>query len=71
MTSSRLGDYLDHMQQAAMIACDYVDGWSKADFIADKRTQQAVIMNLVIVGEAASKIVDRHPAFAESHPSIP
>ena len=43
MTESRLPDYLDHMRQAAMDACVYVDGLTKSDFIADKRTQQAVI----------------------------
>ena len=29
---------------------------SKDDFLADKRTQQAVIMNLIIIGEAATKL---------------
>ena len=71
MTESRLPDYLDHMRQAAMDACVYVDGLTKSDFIADKRTQQAVIMNLVIIGEAATKIIDRHGAFAAANPSIP
>lgn len=28
------------------------------DFFADKRTQQAVIMSLIIIGEAAAKIAD-------------
>jgi hypothetical protein len=47
VTENRLIDYLDHMAQAASEACDFVDGFAKEDFIADKRTQQAVIMNLI------------------------
>jgi uncharacterized protein with HEPN domain len=30
---------------------------SQADFLADKRTQQAAILNLVIISEAASKLL--------------
>lgn len=59
MNENRLADYLDHMQQAATDACCFVEGLSKEDFIADKRTQQAVIMSLVIIGEAATKVTDR------------
>lgn len=71
MSSGRLDDYLDHMRQAAADACGYVEGLSKEDFLADKRTQQAVIMNLLIIGEAATKIMDGHAAFAEQHPEVP
>lgn len=44
MTEYRLPDYLDHMQQAASDACDFVGNLSKAEFLQDKRTQQAVVM---------------------------
>jgi uncharacterized protein with HEPN domain len=71
MSDSRLRDYLGHMQQAARDACGFVDGMGKNDFLADKRTQQAVVMSLVIIGEAATKVMDGYAAFAESRPSIP
>lgn len=64
MSETRLPDYLDHMRQAATDACDFVDGLSKEDFLHDKRTQQAVVMSLIIIGEAATKIMDRHVDFA-------
>ena len=48
--SHRLPDYLDHMQQAAADACSFVEGLSREDFLVDKRTQQAVIMSLIIIG---------------------
>ena len=44
---------------------------TKSEFLADKRTQQAVIMSLIIVGEAATKAMDRHPEFAARHPEVP
>lgn len=56
MSENRLPDYLDHIQQAAADACSFVDGLTKDDFLTDKRTQRAVIMSLIIIGEAATKV---------------
>lgn len=53
MSMNRLDDYSAHMQHAASDACSFVKGLAKDDFLADKRTQQAVIMSLIIIGEAA------------------
>jgi uncharacterized protein with HEPN domain len=53
---SRLGDYLDQMLTAANDARRFMDGMSKEDFLADKRTQQGVVMSLVIIGEAAAPL---------------
>lgn len=71
MTLNRLGDYLDHVRQAATDAITFVDGLSKKEFLEDKRTQQAVIMSLIIIGEASTKIMDQHPDFAASHSQVP
>jgi uncharacterized protein with HEPN domain len=71
MSINRLPDYLDHMRQAATNACDFVKGLAKDDFLADKRTQQAVVMSLVIVGEAATKVMESYAEFAGAHPEIP
>lgn len=43
MSENRLLDYLDHIQQAATDARSFVEGMTKDDFLADKRTQQAII----------------------------
>lgn len=71
MNENRLPDYIDHIQRAAADACSFVEGSTKDDFLADKRTQQAVIMSLVIVGEAATKVMESHAAFARAHPEVP
>jgi uncharacterized protein with HEPN domain len=44
---------------------------SKEDFLADKRTQQAVVMSRVIIGEAAARIMDKHSEFIADHPEVP
>jgi uncharacterized protein with HEPN domain len=71
MRENRLPDYLDHMQQAATDACAFVEGLGKADFLEDKRTQQAVIMSLIIIGEAATKVMDWYAEFTQAHPEVP
>jgi len=48
LTENRLCDYLDHMRQAAANACGFLEGFEKVEFLSDLRTQQAVIMNLII-----------------------
>jgi uncharacterized protein with HEPN domain len=71
MSERRVPEYLGHIQRAAADACAFVEGMSKEDFLADRRTQQAVIMSLVIIGEAASKVMDRDPQFTADHPTVP
>lgn len=68
---SRLSDYLAHVRQAAEDACSFVDGMSKEAFISDKRTQQAVVLSLVVMGEAATRVLQGHADFVERHPHVP
>ena len=71
MSENRLPDYLDHLQQATTDACNFVEGLDKNDFLEDRRTQQAVIMSLIIIGEAATKVMDGYAEFAQAHPDVP
>ncbi|QKV62522.1 DUF86 domain-containing protein [Pseudomonas sp. 43A] len=71
MIENRLGDYLEHMRQAASDALIFIEGLNKEEFAEDKRTQQAVIMSLVIIGEAATKVMDRYPEFTAQNTQIP
>jgi uncharacterized protein with HEPN domain len=71
MNENRLPDYIDHMQHAANDACAFLEGFSKDEFLADKRTQQAVIMSLIVIGEAAIKVMDGYAVFAQAHPEVP
>ena len=71
MSQSRLADYLEHIRQAAGDACAFVQGTDREAFLDDRRTQRAVVMSLVIVGEAASKLMDQYPDFTTAHPQVP
>jgi len=44
---------------------------SKEGFLADKRTQQAVIMSLIVIGEAATKVMDGYAEFVNQHQQVP
>ena len=68
--NSRLLEYLRQLKTAAQQSIDFVYGMSYADFQQDTKTQRAVTMNLVILGEAAAKIEERFPDFAVAHPEI-
>jgi uncharacterized protein with HEPN domain len=71
MSINRLPDYLDHMLEAATQACAYVEGLSKEQFLDDKRTQQAVVLNLILIGEEATKLLKDDEAFADQHSQVP
>ena len=71
MTSLRLPDYIDHMLEATEQAMIYVEGMPKDDFLEDKRTQQAVVLNVIVIGEVATKILQDHPDFASSQSQVP
>lgn len=71
MNQNRLPDYLDHIRQAAADACSFVGGMGKDDFLIDKRTQQAVVMSLIIIGEASKKVMESYAEFVLAHPEIP
>jgi uncharacterized protein with HEPN domain len=68
---SRVPDYLAHMLEATRLASTYVEGMAKVELLADRRTQQAVILNLITIGEAAARMVTEYPDFAAVHPEVP
>ena len=67
----RLVDFLDHIAEASRLALEYVAGMGQQAFLGDRRTQQAVVLNLMVIGEAAARIVNEHGDFAAAHPQIP
>lgn len=64
-------DYLEHIQEAATLASDYVRELSKETFLKDRKTQQAVIYNILIIGEAATQVINKYPDFVDANPDIP
>jgi len=70
MTLHRLPDYIEHMLTAINLVESYVDGMGKQYFLDDKRTQQAVVLNLIVVGEIASKILKDYENFANANDHV-
>ncbi|SAL09278.1 hypothetical protein AWB70_00067 [Caballeronia cordobensis] len=67
----RLGDYLEHMRDASRTARGYLDGIDKSEFLETRMIQQAVILNLIVIGEAAVQIEAEFPEFAAATPGVP
>ena len=71
MSADRLKEYLRQIGESSQNAVNFLGGMQYAEFQEDIKTQSAVAMSLVIVGEAASRIEERFPEFIEAHPEIP
>lgn len=67
----RLADYLRQMIEGSRDAASFINGMDREAFVADLRTQRAVVMSLMIVGEAAARVLADYSDFAEAHPDIP
>lgn len=65
-----LDDYVDQMIESARLIEGYVAGMDAAAFGADRRTQQAVVLNLLALGEVATRVLQDHAAFADAHADI-
>jgi uncharacterized protein with HEPN domain len=66
----RLPDYLGHILQAIERIHRYIEDSDEVAFLQDEKTQDAVIRNFEIIGEAANNIKRYHTDFAQLHPEI-
>ena len=67
----RIADYLQHVFEAIDNIQEYTSGMELAAYMADRKTRDAVIRNLEVIGEACNNIAKNHPEFAEKHSAIP
>jgi len=61
-------DYLRDMLEATEKVAVFIRGMTREGFLADEKTQFAVVRGLEIIGEAAKKLPD---GFKSEHPTIP
>src|SRR5690606_1265497 len=47
------------------------EGMTREEFLGRTETQDAVAMNMLTIGEIASKLIERYPARLAAHPQIP
>jgi uncharacterized protein with HEPN domain len=67
----RVTDFLGHILDAIQRINRYIETMDLNTFLRDERTQDAVIRNLEIIGEAARNIERHYPNFAAEHVVVP
>jgi len=67
----RIPDYLGHIVEAIERIHEYVADMEEVAFLEDRKTQDAVIRNFEILGEAARNIERHHAQFAAAHSEVP
>jgi uncharacterized protein with HEPN domain len=67
----RVQDYLEHIVDAIDRIHRYVDDMVEATFLQDEKTQDAVVRNFEVIGEASRNIERHHAAFAAANPHVP
>ncbi len=70
MTEERALLLLERMLSTAKRAVSYVEGMDETEFLADTRTQEAVSLNLLIIGETANRLMKLYE-IAWEQPSLP
>jgi uncharacterized protein with HEPN domain len=67
----RLRGYLEHITQAIANIRDYTAGLDAEVYLADRKTQDAVVRNFEVIGVACNNVTKHHAEFAASHAEIP
>lgn len=68
---SRIPEYLQHILQAIARIRQYTGGIDERGFLDDPKTQDAVLRNIEIIGEAARNVERADPEFCAQHSEIP
>ncbi len=61
-------DFLEHIREAAERTSSYTGKMTFEEFLSDTKTQDAVIRNIEIIGEATKNLSDE---LRDRHPEIP
>ena len=64
-------DYLGHIVEAIDRIHRYVEDLTELGFLEDEKTQDAVVRNFEILGEASRNIEKHHATFAQAHTEVP
>ena len=71
MTAKDVSVILMQMQHAARRALINSEGLSRDDFLGDETIREAIFMNLLQIGEMASRLARDHSDFVQSNPLLP
>lgn len=67
----RVRDYLDHILQAILRIYRYTEDLTEVAFLEDEKTQDAVIRNIEVIGEAARNVERNYPDYVKAHDEVP
>ncbi len=67
MSERDISAFIGHVVMAMRFVSDFIDGMSLDDFLADRKTRDAVIRNCEVIGEAIKHIPDEYRAL---HPEV-
>ena len=59
--------FIGHVVMAMRFVADFIDGMTLDDFLADRKTRDAVIRNCEVIGEAVKHIPEE---FRKQHPDV-
>ena len=68
--SRRLHERMQDMIEAIGNISADLGGMTKSEFLADGKTQRAVIESLIVIGEAANKITQIEPSIQGAAPAL-
>ena len=71
MKELRTEDYLEHIVDSSGDILSFTTGFTLEAFKADLRTQKAVVMSIIEIGEAATKITASDPDFVAQNDGLP
>jgi uncharacterized protein with HEPN domain len=71
MKDVSLLEHLLLMQEMAHDAEDFSANLDREQFLEDRKTQHACILNLLIMGECSARILKEQPVFADLSPYLP
>jgi uncharacterized protein with HEPN domain len=66
----RARDYFEHMLDAAKAIQQFMSGVSEEEFFSDRKTRDAVVRNIEVLGEAAKSLSDVLPDAVSRFPAI-
>ena len=69
--NARIKESLLQIIDSAKRVGSYIEGMEASAFLKDERTQYAVAMNLIIIGERARNLAKHHETFVRQHPRVP
>ncbi|NTJ43047.1 DUF86 domain-containing protein [Agrobacterium larrymoorei] len=63
MNMDRCQEFLADMRRAAEASLSFVSGMQESEFLVDIKTQHAVGMSLIVIGESAVRLMEAYPDF--------